>query len=165
MDKSLQKRLKSEERSERFTAINELANLATDEAISTLKRVLEGKRRAWLSRYDFDDQIQALKALADLPREDVRDYLRHYFHEDVKYESSGQTSNTFMNIPTWDHHKHTFPYACGELAKRLMYNTEGQSGSISRHLGVPADQVPPESVARDEEAHRVRESILNKINE
>lgn len=160
MDKSLRRRLKSDSRDERFVAIDELANLATEEGISALKRVAEGRRRAWLTTYDFEDQVYALEILAGLGQEDVNDYVRHFLSETVQYRNDGTTSNT-LGIPNNGRDEHLFPNASGELARRLPYISDV-------HWGVGGTACPEEGydgkpIVRNEEAHLARETILSKI--
>ena len=66
MDKYLERRLKSEDRNVRYAAIDELAELSTEEAVGALTRIANRKRRAWLSWYDLGDQRRAERELYKL---------------------------------------------------------------------------------------------------
>ena len=153
---------------------HKLAEEATNEAVSILKRVAEGRRRTLLSRYDFQDQVYALERLVEFEREDVNSYIRQFLAESVAYENSGLTTNN-LNIPTdgWD--QHSFPNTSGELGERLSYRSDVSwelGGTACRESDVcwaiggtecPEEGYYRRPTVRDEEAHKARESILSKI--
>jgi len=165
MAKSIRKRLKSTERSERYTAIDELASSGTESDVVTLKHVAEGRRRGWLTHYDFNDQIYAMEQLVNIGTPDIAQYLNHFLKEQIKHVDSGVTNATWLlDYPgeppkTWARLEHIFPNACGELGKRLYWSEEDYT-RVGRAAAPGKDLT-----SKDNEAHEVRETLLQRINQ
>lgn len=153
MDLSICLRLNFGNQGERFSALDELAEEGTDNAISTLKRVAEGRRLFFFGR-DFYDQVYALEHLAALGRKDVNEYIKSFF-EMIKYEGVSTTSSD-SGVPCSTEYRYSCPNASGRLGSRLSYR------GVLTYQGWGVNEDAPFN--RDEEAHKIREKLLKKVN-
>lgn len=160
IDKPLQKRLKSRDRSVRYAAIYELTELEMEEAVSALKVIAKGKKRAWLSWYDFDDQKCALNALLKIGTEETKDFLLNFFKEEVKEHSSSWEYPGGDRV--WRYRLHQFPNAGGALGRRLKYTEticEGQVVGHHHNPGGGSGWSGYKIIPYDAEAHNIRKYI------
>ena len=164
IDTSLSKRLKSGDRSVRYAAIDELTELETEEAISTLKVIAKGRKRAWLSCYDFNDQKYALKAILKIGTEEAKDFLLDFFKEEVGEHGSSWEYPGGDRV--WRYHSHQFPNAGGALGRRLKYTETVCEGQVVEHYqdhGGGSAWSGYKIIPYDTESHHIREDILSKI--
>ena len=171
---SLKKILKSKDPVRRYNAIDELADLRSDWAISKLKRIANGKRVSLLGlrRYYYEDQKHALEAMVNIKRKGLRDFLTEFFNDDHKEFRSSYIDE--LNRPIWGYRLHLFSNASGDLRNRLIYTDTLEYGGcygiihwIGPHITNYSHDDPKfkgyRIIERNKEAHKLKDYILNYI--
>lgn len=128
MVSDLIKKLRACSSQERKDVAMELAHTRTNEAIRELIKMVEGRRRRWLSWYNLDDQLIGIEGLGETNSLQAVTYLR-------KAISKKRVQNVEINdmcIQGQESYSHfscdiTFPKARGKLKKTLRCSVKGSA--------------------------------------
>lgn len=162
---SVYEQLKSRYRTVRCQAIDKLVREGSDEAVSALLRVSQGKKRNWIEKYDSQDQMYALEALSKTGDEQVIKFLTRFFTEEITDHPQYQGGPDDWAPPKWVIVRHTYPHARGELADRLCYEEQveaighPQSPSVGGYRKGKVER----SEGFDLKAHHLRNAILKQL--
>lgn len=158
---------------ERRAVALELARTGSSEAVSELIRMVEGRRRWWLSCYDAEDQLIGVEALGATGSAQALSYLERVYSTVVKADRSetvvtgGGSEPRDDDVYHIEYTVHTYPLARGTLAFLLAYETvisvdEEYYGELS-----PADW--PSGVdrqpAEDRVAHQTFRQAIARLRE
>ncbi len=117
---------------ERRAVAIELAKTRSEEAIAELKRMVEGRHRKGLKWYNYDDQLVGIEALGNTNNDEALNFLAKVYSSLWSYGSVGELICTYKaqgsgDLPSWDSVRtdsYDFPWARGELRRRLAYSVE-----------------------------------------
>ena len=115
---NLIQRLRTCSAEERKTSAMELAKNGTDEAVRELVRMVGGKRRRWLSFYNFNEQKIGIEALGETRSKKALDYLKNLVSYEIKSLGKYYTPQSF-DEEVEQECEINFPNARGKLSRNL----------------------------------------------
>lgn len=159
MTSSLVHKLRRCRAEERRAVAMELARIGSGAAVSELIRMVEGRRRRWLSWYGYEDQLIGVEALGATGSAQALSYLQRVYSTVATAERTDKVVTGGGAEPRDDdvyyiqYTVHTYPLAHGSLADCLSYERV-TSVSEEYHGALPqedwpgyADRQPPEDRA------------------
>lgn len=108
---------------ERKAVAMELARTGTNETADELIRMVEGRRRYWLSWYNLDDQLIGVEALGETGRVEALEYLKHVYTPTIdEWETNYNPAHRQISYLATDRNEsYTYTNARKELFKELNF--------------------------------------------
>jgi len=131
MTTDLVQRLRTCHAQERRTVAMELAKVGSEEVITELKRMVEGKHRKGLRWYNYADQLVGIEALKVTGTSKALEFLSKVYSSLWSYETGESFCTSPMqgsgDLPSYESVRidsFRFPWARKKLGSRLAYSVE-----------------------------------------
>jgi len=150
----LRKKLISNNKDDRHTAVKELLKSNIRDPISILMHIAKGKKRPFFKSYDFDDQVCAMKELLYSQKNEAQLFLKNFFKETIYFTKILTLHD--MPIPFSTLEEHLFHNASGELGRRLQYNRPCYD---EKYIKYSKDSLS----FKDIKAHKIRKFLVEQL--
>jgi hypothetical protein len=143
---------------ERQAAALELARTGGEDGFAELIRMVEGRRRRWLSRYKLSDQLAATTALAVTGRKEALEYLERLYTPVEGRPVALESQRTGLEegvhfLTTRESSRVDYPDAYGELRERLGYEVQIRYAVDAQRLGLVERRKVRQTDNRDRTVH------------
>jgi len=145
-----------------------LARTGSDEALAELMRMVEGRRRRWLRRYDLQDQLVAIAALGATGRREALRYLTQLYQPTesrpipLQRERIGREQGAEF-VTTHERKTVDYPNARGKLRAALSHQVDTYYALQLQRIGFHERKVRMQTDTRRPEVHRTVTDAISRL--